>query len=609
MNSIQTIPLAKLSLSPHNARKTGGTHVEDLAASILAHGLLQNLTVTPAGDDKFEVVAGGRRLRALQLLRTRGSLPDALTDIPCRMIANGEIAEASTAENVIREAMHPADQFDAFKRMVDDKKPITDIAAHFGLPEIVVKQRLRLANVSPKLIALFRENKATLAQMIALSISDDHAHQEKIWAAARGDWQREPNHLREAIVGKKLPANKGIAAFVGIKDYEAAGGIVVRDLFGEEAYLADPGLVERLALKKLQERADLLKADGWNWAEPRSSFDYDARQKFRTIDAEWKGGKATFTAEAKAAAGAVVSIDRDGKIELHLGLLKAGQKAPSTKKPSPVEKRKQAAKTEAAGLSMGAQSALAGLRTAIARSFLADNPRQMLALLAANLASRYLANAPVTPRVVLLDRDHRANGMQEFRQALEEAPQAEACEILDRDLAASLRKSVGKGDLFPWLLKQPEEITHKLLAAVSAGFVNLALGEGDAAAIDLGIDFGKHWQVGEAWLSTLQKGTVLTIVREAYGKTHDAALQPLSKTDVAKRAAELLAGTGWLPKPLRGSGYALRKPGAAKPDPKAAAKPAAKKPAKKAKPKKAPAKKKPAKKPAKKITPKLPAKS
>lgn len=121
------IPLSALHLSPLNARKTRTGDVDDLAASIAAHGLLQNLTVTVNNKPgEFEVVAGGRRLAAMQQLEREGRLPASLASgVPCLVIEDNDVAhEASTAENTLRENMHPADQFEAFKRMVDQAERI-----------------------------------------------------------------------------------------------------------------------------------------------------------------------------------------------------------------------------------------------------------------------------------------------------------------------------------------------------------------------------------------------------------------------------------------------------------------------------------------------------
>jgi ParB family transcriptional regulator, chromosome partitioning protein len=155
------VPLRQLMLSPRNARKTGGGNVQDLAASIAAHSLLQNLTVQQSTSDSelYEVVAGGRRLAAMHLLAQQGELPAELIDgVPCRLIVDDGVAlEASTAENTLREAMHPADQFEAFKAMIDIGRPLVDVAAHFGVAETVVRQRLKLANVNPQLMQIYRE--------------------------------------------------------------------------------------------------------------------------------------------------------------------------------------------------------------------------------------------------------------------------------------------------------------------------------------------------------------------------------------------------------------------------------------------------------------------
>jgi ParB family chromosome partitioning protein len=71
--------------------------------------------------------------------------------VPCKIVCAEEAAEISLAENIIRQAMHPADQFEAFKALVDEGMPIEDVAARFGVTPLVVQQRLKLANVSPVL--------------------------------------------------------------------------------------------------------------------------------------------------------------------------------------------------------------------------------------------------------------------------------------------------------------------------------------------------------------------------------------------------------------------------------------------------------------------------
>ena len=167
---IKMIPLTALVPSPANVRKTGTMNgIEELAASIEAHGLLQNLQVRETASGKFEVVAGGRRLAALKLLAKRKALAkDA--PIGCNVLSGEDATEISLAENEMRQAMHPADQFEAFKALIDAGHGIEDIAARFGVTPTVVRQRLKLAAVSPKLMALYREAGMTLDQLMAFTV-------------------------------------------------------------------------------------------------------------------------------------------------------------------------------------------------------------------------------------------------------------------------------------------------------------------------------------------------------------------------------------------------------------------------------------------------------
>jgi ParB family transcriptional regulator, chromosome partitioning protein len=155
------IPLDALRPSARNVRKSGGTSIPELAASIVRVGLLQNLTVTAAPDgDHYEVVAGRRRLAALKLLVKRRKLARN-HEMPCLVVPDAAARTVSLTENVQREAMHPADQFEAFAALVAEGRPIEDIAADFGVTPLVVQRRLKLANVSPRLLADYRADAVT----------------------------------------------------------------------------------------------------------------------------------------------------------------------------------------------------------------------------------------------------------------------------------------------------------------------------------------------------------------------------------------------------------------------------------------------------------------
>lgn len=276
MNIIQ-VPLSDLGVAESNVRKTGGKDVSDLVASIQAHGLLQNLTVSPGVNGvKYRVIAGGRRLRALQELAKSKTIPGDWP-VPCNVVDEADAAEASLTENVSRSQMHPADEFDAFAKLANgpEKASAAEIAARFGKSERYVQQRLKLANVAPELLKQYRDGKATLEQMMALALTDDQALQARIWKAARQDYNRRPDLLRRAITEKEMSASSTLAKFIGVDAYEQAGGQVRRDFFGndEDAYLADPELAKRLALEKLERTAEKIRKEGWKWVETRLEFD------------------------------------------------------------------------------------------------------------------------------------------------------------------------------------------------------------------------------------------------------------------------------------------------------------------------------------------------
>lgn len=275
---MRLVPLTQLRSRPskRNVRKSRRTSIPELAASILRVGLLQNLTVVISVDgEHYEVVAGGRRLAALKLLAKRRRIAKDY-QVPCLLVADASARTASLTENVQREAMHPADQFEAFAALVAEGRPVEDIAADFGVTPLVVQRRLKLANVSPRLLEDYRADAVTLEQLMALAITDDHPAQEAAFYDAP-QWQRSPQALREHLTHEEIDASRdALARLVGIETYEVAGGGVRRDLFSDAqqgVYLTDSGLLDTLARDKLATVADSIRVEGWSWVEvtPRAT--------------------------------------------------------------------------------------------------------------------------------------------------------------------------------------------------------------------------------------------------------------------------------------------------------------------------------------------------
>ena len=377
------VPLSQLlpRRSKRNARTTARLSISELAASISRVGLLQNLIVILAADgERYEVVAGDRRLTALKLLAQKRRL-GANHEVPCLLVPDASARTVSLAENLLREQMHPADQFEAFAALVKEGRPIEDIAADFGVSTLVVQRRLKLANVSPRLLADYRAGGVTLEQLMALTITDDHAVQEAAFYGAP-EWQRGASALRERLTEREIDATHPLVRFVGLDAYAAAGGGIRRDLFAEGdagTYLTDAALLETLVRAKLDALAEDVRGEGWAWVDATPHLSHADRQAFHNaprqrreptarearriaslqhrldkIDATLEGAYDTedegrvdtleqqrervaselqsvedalqgYAPDVRAVAGAIVTLDREGEAVIHRGLLREAE--------------------------------------------------------------------------------------------------------------------------------------------------------------------------------------------------------------------------------------------------------------------------------------------
>ena len=377
------IPLSRLALAPENVRKTPADPQADAAlkASIAAIDLLENLVVRPdepdeVGAERYAVVAGGRRLKAMQAL-VEDKVLDADHPVPCQVRSgDAEPAELSLAENVMRIAMHPADQVVAFSELARAGQSVSAIAARFGASERIVEQRLRLGNAAPELLDAYRADEIDLEVLKAFAVTADRERQMAVWeqVAAQG-YRPSAWQVKRLLTEERVPGASAIARFVGVEAYEAAGGAVMRDLFARDdesgVWFEDPVLLEKLATDKLQAAADEL-ATRWKWAVPMIEAAWDDTARYGRIepqpaertpeeqaeiaklearqaelaeldDEEWtaelvseaesietrldeiEGGveaRAVFRREDLAMAGCIVTVGHDGSLQVVQGLVK-----------------------------------------------------------------------------------------------------------------------------------------------------------------------------------------------------------------------------------------------------------------------------------------------
>ncbi|MHA6912878.1 ParB N-terminal domain-containing protein [Ralstonia pseudosolanacearum] len=623
------VPLSRLVLraTGRNVRKTPRMSIPELAASIQRVGLLQNLIVIASPDgEHYEVVAGGRRLAALKLLAKKHRIPKEW-DVPCLLVADGTARTASLTENVQREAMHPADQFEAFAALVAEGRPIEDIAADFSVTPLVVQRRLKLANVSPRLMADYRADAVTLDQLMALAITDDHATQESAFYDAP-TWQRQPSALRERLTEREIDAYRHpLVRFVGLDAYEQAGGGIRRDLFAEGdagVYLTDAALLERLAQDKLAGIAAEVRGEGWAWVDatpgvthadlhtfqraPRERREPTKREAQRieklqakmqaigesldeALEAEdedkadvlqeegeamgeqlqaLEDGLQDYSPNVKAAAGAIVTIDRNGVAVIHRGLLREaeakalrtlerlrqGFSGEDSANDDAGEDADDAPKT--AAMSDRLAQRLSAHRTAALQIEVARHPQAALAALVHGMVqavlqeSHYNHDLPLGVRLTQQDR------LESMAPDWPESSAAVALRDLQQAWAGKLPED--SAELFATLLAMEQGELVKLLAVCVASTVDVVTPRatphqpGKELVQAVSLDMAAWWQpTADGYFKHVSKAAILQAVGE-YAPEHVTRLAKLKKADIASEAERLAEDTGWMPAIFKAEG-------------------------------------------------------
>ena len=599
------IPLSRLLPWPENVRgpqpkgKVGEMSMGELVSSIRSVGLLQNLVVQKATGGKWFVVAGGRRLTALGILAEEGTIKKN-EKVLCRTADEEDPLEIGLAENVIREPMHPAAQFAAFKGLHDSGRSVAEIAARFGVAESVVWKRLALARVSPKLLAEYRGGKMDLEQLQAFTVCDDHKQQERVWKDLP-TFNQSASYIRRVLSLQTIVATDKRVRFVTVEAYEKAGGLVKRDLFSEGdeegVFLLDEVLLNSLVTQKLEALAVDLRAEGWSWVEVHAVWDLTTHTMFtrvppkpvplpartaarllrlqtalaavyeqyddsdpaeakrlskleRDIDAIEASRRAVYEPEVIEACGAIATITDEGEPLAQRGLLlkkdekklsspslAGGNAAPPSPYSFSLIEELTTSKTALIAAALGSNASVA--LASIVHSMLLSEFQIELEVYRGGVSS--LQISITHPRLTPAEGSTAVLALDQARAAV----------------ASQLPKQASA--LWPWCLKQSQESLLSLLAFCVSRTLNGIITKRDGAdrashanelASALKVDVAQWFTPTAAnFFNRVSRAVILECLTAA-GKPASPETLKLKKGDLAAFAEKEVVGTGWLPDPM-----------------------------------------------------------
>ncbi|WP_267382282.1 MULTISPECIES: ParB/RepB/Spo0J family partition protein [unclassified Sphingomonas] len=584
--NIQHILWSKLVASPRNARKVKAD-VMALAMSLAADGLIQNITVAPRQDGKFEVIAGERRRRAIVQLVRAGTWERDI-EIPCEVRDAEDATGVSYAENAQRVAMHPADAIRAFASLAADGHDDAAIAHRYGYDPREIRKMLALALVSPKVINALAADKIDLSTAQAFTLTDDHKRQERVLRRARS-----AHEVRSLLTEAKVTTGHRLFRFVGMDDYQAAGGTLTGDLFAKEGegYADDPALVQQLADEKLDRLAAEVEAEGWGEVLPCETTPYDSYKwhrlypdaERRTLSPEDESKLAeyraerdavvaeigddaehddevvaldeaidgigtverSFSDEVKAGGLVLLTIDHQGAVNRTYYSRKALRAVARDEKGTPLPRPLYDARMV---------EDLSRVRTAALQSEVAANQSVAFAVLLDALLPLALGSGIPSPHAVQLRGGSIQSPVSSF-------------DISTRQIGSPFEHVADLIEAMPrqpderlgWLLTLDTRDVDQLLAACTGALIDathrkFAEGErlrsADRIARAVALDMRQHWEGGIEFYDRLTRKTALAALTEARGPSAAENCAKLKKPELAVACNDRITGTGWLPPSL-----------------------------------------------------------
>lgn len=612
---VEYVPVSALVKSPLNVRTIPypAEKVCSMADSIEAIGLLQNLVVHNLPDGRCGVAAGGRRLKALQLLQSENRI-DAGYQVMVKKVSDALAVAASMAENEQQMAMHPAEQISGFRTLSEEGKTPAQIGDLLGYSTRHVQRMLKLANLAPELITLLAEDKLDVEQCQALSLESDPARQVQVYDQVKTSYGSTPAHLlKRAITDTEIAVTHSRFVFIGREAYEAAGGVVREDLFSaqEGDGTADGVLVERLVQEKLAAAALVIEQqEGWSWSlaregsvrnygddrehylvlpAPEGEFSAEELQRldelYATLEAtetfedeaaiqvlideiENAASVRAWTPEQKAACGVVVSL-YDGELCVQRGVQKKIQTAVSDAgehggDQAAVHVVTRSIPDAAEGISMPLLKKMSSERTLAVQAELVKQPQKAVALMVWRLCSCVFDYCTTTRHPFVLRLEVHHSGLTSEAPTGEDG-QAWRYLMQEKARLEALLPEGWQKDFTTFFTLDGQTLMAFCTACSVDGVQTRECGHTRRSDLDgveaaLGFHLRDWWQpTADNFLGLLSKAQIVAALKEAglTGAASDA--EKMKKGDAASHAEQWLSGSRWVP------GW-MQSPDAAKPD-------------------------------------------
>lgn len=532
---LKSLPLDQLKISKLNMRHSRKKpDVSDILPSIRESGIRQTLLVRKEGDH-YGVVAGRRRYFALKALeKETGETPN----VPCAIMREEDAASAiaaSVIENVGRLPASEMEQYTAFKKLHEEGRSVDDIAAFFGVTELLVRRVLALASLAAPIRKLYAEDEIDRETIRALTLATEDQQAEWLRLYESED-EREPRgrNCKAWITGGAIITTD--KALFDLADYE---GQITADLFGEHGVFADGDTFWKAQSAAVAQKVEACIADGWKDAVCLERGQYFHRWDHVTKTKK-QGGKV------------YVECRHDGSVTFHEGYISQAEARRQEK--AKAEHRSEAAAPVKPEMSGPLAEYILLYRHGAARASLLNQPAIALRLMVAHaMAGSALWDV----------RAHECRSRKEDTRASIEASKAQTEVDAARERVASLFSALGvngemrrNGDsyrlceVFAAMLAMSDAEVSEVLAFAMAETLEAGGPSVEAVLHVCGTDFSAYWKPEPAFFDlTRDKRAINAMVADIGSKS----LAESCATDPAKTQKIIIGnriiGEGCAPNP------------------------------------------------------------